>query len=186
MEIALTKEAVGRRILEFRKQPASLNSTGLTLYDKAVTAIAEALSVDEVNRIRDRHEAMRAAAKVAKNKQAEIDLAEIRFRAERKLGELMAAQREAGLMAEGHRFTGGLQENPPAPITLAEAGMLKVGNPNGFQENPLEEKPITLSEAGKVGSWRRSTLRPKGKFAYWSDAERGYANWQSLRNAQRW
>lgn len=29
-----------------------------------------------------------------------------------------------------------------------EAGLLKAGNPNGFSENPLAEKPITLSGAG--------------------------------------
>lgn len=95
--------------------------SGLARYEAACRAIAEAKSVDEVKAIRDTAEAMRAAAHIAKNKQAEIDMAEIRFRGERRLGELMAAQREAGL--------------------------LKAGNPNGFSENPLG-KPVTLAEAG--------------------------------------
>lgn len=52
---------------------------------------------------------------------------EIRFRGERRLGELMAAQREAGDMSGGGRArVCGLQENPQSePITLAEAGIDK-------------------------------------------------------------
>ncbi len=29
-----------------------------------------------------------------------------------------------------------------------DAGLLSVGNPNGFETNPLAEKPITLADAG--------------------------------------
>lgn len=105
----------------------------MVLYDRMVVAIAEAKSVDEVKGIRDSAEAMRAAARVAKNKNAEADLAEIRFRGERRLGELMADQRDAGMLSRGtagagnDNVTGGLQENPPVerPITLAEVGIDK-------------------------------------------------------------
>ena len=70
---------------------------------------------------------MRAAARIANNKQAEIDLAEIRFRAERKLGELMAAQKELLGTAQGRRSDLGLTETQveTTPITLAEAGIDK-------------------------------------------------------------
>jgi len=67
----------------------------LQRYDAACRALAEAKSVDEVKDIRNQAEAMRAYAKQAKNKQLEIDASEVRFRAERRIGELMAAQREA-------------------------------------------------------------------------------------------
>lgn len=90
-------------------------------YDKLCAALAEAKAVDEVKGIHDTAKAMSAAARIAKNKQAEADMMAIRFAAERRLGELMAAQRDIG--------------------------ELKVGNPNGFEKNPLD-KPITLSEAG--------------------------------------
>lgn len=96
----------------------------LARYDAMVTAIAAAKSVDEIKGIRDTAEAMRAAARVAKNKQAEIDLAEIRFRGERRLGEMMAAQRDAGLMAQGAN-PNWVAEKPDRPITLAEAGIDK-------------------------------------------------------------
>jgi len=58
---------------------------------------------------------------------AEADMMEIRFRAERRLGELMAAQKGVGLLRPGgngsnqHRVT----EKPNAPITLSEAGIDK-------------------------------------------------------------
>jgi hypothetical protein len=103
---------------------------GLLRYEAAVRAIADAKSVDEVKDIRDTAEALRAAARVAKNKQAEIDMAEIRIRGERRLGELMELQRKTGLMSKGAQGTGSNQHvvrvaNEPAPPTLAEAGIDK-------------------------------------------------------------
>ena len=44
---------------------------------------------------------MQAAARVAKNRQLEADAAEIRMRAERRTGEMMAAQRETVGLARG-------------------------------------------------------------------------------------
>lgn len=104
---------------------------GLVRYDAACRALAAAKSVDEVKEIHNQAEAMRAYAKQAKNKQLEIDASEIRFRAERRIGELMAAQREAGLLkAGGDRPTQEeirrVADKPiEKSITLAEAGIDK-------------------------------------------------------------
>lgn len=102
--------------------------TDLIKYDAACRAVAEAANIDEAKDLRDKGEAMRAYAKQAKNKQLEVQAAEIRIRAERRIGELMAAQRDAGEMAKGgqpHQSTG-LQKNPVAAApTLAEAGIDK-------------------------------------------------------------
>lgn len=101
-------------------------SGGLMRYEAACRAVAEAKSVDEVKDFRDKAEAMRAYAKQAKNKQLETDAAEIRIRAERRIGELMAAQREAGLMSVGAANAGWKETRvQSAPITLAEAGIDK-------------------------------------------------------------
>lgn len=100
---------------------------GLIRYEAACRAIAEAKAVDEAKDFRDRAEAMRAYAKQAKNKQLEIDAAEIRIRAERRIGELMAMQREAGLMAKppgSNQYVDRVSNGPEAP-TLAEAGIDK-------------------------------------------------------------
>jgi len=99
--------------------------TSLLRYDAACRALAEAKSVDEVKDVRDRAEAMRAYARQAKNKQLEVDAAEIRIRAERRLGEMIAGQKATVGLNEGGRPKTGLQKNPVSKPTLAEAGIDK-------------------------------------------------------------
>lgn len=104
--------------------------TDLVKYDAACRAVAEAASIDEAKGFRDKSEAMRAYAKQAKNKQLEVQAAEIRIRAERRIGELMAAQRDAGMLSTGAMGSGSNQHEvrvaeEPAPPTLAEAGIDK-------------------------------------------------------------
>jgi len=98
----------------------------LVRYDAACRAVAEAKTVDDVREISAQADAVRAYAKQAKNRQMEIDAAEIRIRAERRLGELMSAQ--AGTAGKATP-TGSNQHRvrikPDAPPTLAEAGIDK-------------------------------------------------------------
>jgi len=108
-------------------------STALVRYDAACRALAAAKTTDEVKDLRDRAEAMRAYARQAKNRQLEIDAAEIRIRAERRLGELIKAQKETvGLnkgAAAGGKKKGGSRSSYKEPRdtapTLAEAGIDK-------------------------------------------------------------
>lgn len=108
--------------------PATIDTTtSLANYDAACKALAAAKAVDEVQGIRAQAEAVRAYAKQAKNRQMEIDAAEIRIRAERRIGELMAAQGATVGKAEG-QLRRGLESNPREtsdPPTLAEAGIDK-------------------------------------------------------------
>jgi N6-adenosine-specific RNA methylase IME4 len=99
----------------------------LLKYEALKAALAEALTIDEVKDIRDRAEAMRAYARMANDVQLELDAGEYRVRAERRLGELMAAQSRAGLLSEGGRPKKTGSESDPVckPITLAEAGIDK-------------------------------------------------------------
>jgi hypothetical protein len=67
---------------------------------------------------------VRAYAKQAKNREMEVNAAEIRIRAERRLGEIMAEQKRT--------------------VGLAPAGRPKIGVSN----TPISERPPTLAEAG--------------------------------------
>ena len=104
----------------------------LPKYDAACRAIAEAKSLDEVKSIRDQASAMAACAHQAGNKHLEADAAEIRERAERRLGEMIAAQREAGSLNPGTRLigggtgAGGFVADPPADLpTFKQLGIGK-------------------------------------------------------------
>jgi N6-adenosine-specific RNA methylase IME4 len=77
--------------------------TALLRYDAACRAIAEARAVDEVKDIRDKADALRLYWRQAKNRDAEIAMAEIRFRAERRIGEIKIDLRASGELHEGGR-----------------------------------------------------------------------------------
>lgn len=90
----------------------------LIRYDAACRAIAAATKVDEVKTIRDAAVALKAYAKQAENKDLEADAWEIRTRAERRIGELVADQKAAVGLSKGGRPTKtGFRLNP---VSLAE------------------------------------------------------------------
>jgi hypothetical protein len=68
--------------------------------------------------IRDGAKMLKAYAAQTKNKQLETDAAEIRIRAERRLGQLIAQQRETVGLAKGARERG-FRKNPRSLPTLA-------------------------------------------------------------------
>jgi hypothetical protein len=79
-----------------------------------------------VRRIRNQAVMLRAYAKQAKNRQLEIDAAEIRIRAERRVGELIAEQRQGvGLAKPPGSNQHRVKVRPDARPTLADAGIDK-------------------------------------------------------------
>lgn len=94
--------------------------TALIKYEAARSALAEARSVDEVKDIRDKSEAMRAYARMAKDTQLEIDATEIRLRSERKLGQMLSEQ---DLHKGGRPSKTGSPQEPV--LTLADVGIDK-------------------------------------------------------------
>lgn len=133
--------------------PQSTN-VQLVRYDAACKALSEAKSIDEASKIRNTAEALRAYARQAKNKQLEVDAAEIRIRAERRVGELIAAQRETtGLnTGGGDRKSDRRVEDKPTDQrpTLAEAGIDKN---LADRARKLAAVPQAQFE-GMVGEWR--------------------------------
>lgn len=97
--------------------------TELSRYEVAERAIAAAEAVDEVLEIRSQAEAWRAYAKQAKNRDLEIKAARIRFRAERRLGEMLLASDRAKGGRPGDKTCSDPERVFEAPPTLAEAGI---------------------------------------------------------------
>lgn len=70
-------------------------TTALVRYDTMCRAIAQALEVDEVKKIRDQAAALAEYARQAKNREAERQCEEIRVRAEARWGDLYKASQKA-------------------------------------------------------------------------------------------
>jgi hypothetical protein len=131
----------------------------LVHYNAACKALAEAKAVDEAKKIRDVAEAMRVYAQQAKNKQLEIDAMEIRLRAERRVGELIVAQKKSvGLnkgtrgQLKGRKTSGGVKKEPPDDDrpTLADVGIDK-------KLSSVAQKLAAMSSEQfevEVGAWR--------------------------------
>jgi hypothetical protein len=143
----------------------------LQFYDAAKAALSKAVKVDEVKQIHDKAAAYKAAAKIAKDKTLEADAAEIRMRAERRLGELMDQQKKTvGLNKGGgdkrskHRDS---KKPGDAKPTLAEAGIGK----NLAQRARTAAKPSDQEFEQKVAADKEQIKSPplkvvsKGKSA---------------------
>jgi hypothetical protein len=108
----------------------TMQDVPLINYDTARRALAEAVRVDEVRAIHDQAMALKACAKIVKDQQLELDAAEIRVRAERRLGEIMAVQGKTVGKAKGAKGIGtsaGYKKTRTADAlaTLAETGIDK-------------------------------------------------------------
>ncbi len=78
-------------------------SASLVKYEAACRALADAVSVDEVMQIRDAAEMHAAAARIANNRQLEMQAVELRMRGTRKLGEIIGKQKEIDGLNKGGR-----------------------------------------------------------------------------------
>lgn len=96
--------------------------TALTLYETARSALAEARRIDEVKEILDKAEALRAYGRMANDTTLEIDAAEIRLRAERRLGGLLAEEKRTGRLTSGRPVENGSSEQP-LRVKLTDLGI---------------------------------------------------------------
>jgi len=144
----------------------------LVKYEAAKVAIAEAKAVDEIKLIRDNASAIKAAARVANDKQLEVDASEIRIRAERRLGEMIRHQKETVGLAKG----GQPYQSTPTPREGVAPRLEDVGidyklssRSQAIAAIPEDEFEETLAEHREsqqaVTAKTMETLAKKGKEA---------------------
>jgi hypothetical protein len=117
--------------------------TALIRYNAARTALAEAHAVDEVKGIRDKAEAMAAYARQAHDNEMIAWVTEIKVRAERRAGELLAEMEKA----KGVRMNGG---NTGDPTMLPPVNVPK-----------LSDLGITKNESSR---WQKLAAVPASQF----------------------
>lgn len=96
--------------------------TQLIRYEQARTALAECHKVDEVKDIRDKAEAMAAYARQAKDSELIQYATEIKVRAERRCGELLASTERAPAGRPAANASNRTTDSPP---TLADMGLTR-------------------------------------------------------------
>lgn len=129
----------------------------LVKYEAACRAIADAKAVDEVKSVMDKSKALALYARQAKNKGLEIDAAEIRMRAERRLGEMIVNQKETVGLNRG-AADGGKRESPRGAFTeprntlpkLADVGIDKKLSSTAQKMAAVPEEKFEEM----VGEWR--------------------------------
>lgn len=100
--------------------------SSLIKYEAARLALAECKTFDEAKSWVDKAEAMRAYGRIAKDKTMEVDAAEIRLRAERRLGEMLIEQKETIGLNTGAKGIGkSVVPSQNRTPTLDEAGIDK-------------------------------------------------------------
>jgi N6-adenosine-specific RNA methylase IME4 len=107
--------------------------TQLAVYEHAKEALAAAVKFDEVTQLHSAAQKAEAYARIAKDRKLQADAAEIVARAERKLGIMLRAAKDEGLISKGGR---------PANSNLTEPE-------TGADAEPVFDKtPFTLAEIG--------------------------------------
>lgn len=129
----------------------------LVRYEAACAAIAACKSVDEVKTWADKAAAMQAYGRMAKDKTLEVSAAEIRIRAERRLGEMLAATKASGGLSRGAADMGGNQHTGKlvrsSPRTAPKLANVGISKNLSSRAQKLAAVPPAEFEA-EVGEWR--------------------------------
>jgi hypothetical protein len=151
-------------------------TTALVRYEQARYALAEAHRVDEVKDIRDKAEAMAAYARQAKDSELIQYATEIKVRAERRCGELLAqTEKNTGARAKGGTSAGPVVErcDRRETPTLSDMGLTKdessryqqlAAMPAEHFETAVETAKATAGEVTTAFMLREAAKnKPQGK-----------------------
>lgn len=135
--------------------------TSLAQYSRARAALAEATKVEEVLSIRDEVEHLKLHARQIQDRALLADASTFQMRVERKLGVVLAAAKDAGLIREGRprKPKNGTSEEPFSGVTLNEVGIDK-------KLSAKAQKTATISEQAfevMVESMRDRIMSGKAK-----------------------
>jgi hypothetical protein len=120
-------------------------------YEQARHALEMARTADEVNHVRGLAAGLIAAARVAQNREMEVNAAELRLRALRRLGQLLISQKESvGFNLGGRPPETGSNSEPVIP-TLEEMGLDKKIS---MECQNMAQVPTEKFE-GQIIHWRR-------------------------------
>ena len=132
-------------------------SGALLKYDAACRALAEAHRIDEVKDILDKAEALRIYARQAKNLENEIICADIRLRAERRLGELLIDAKEQRKLHQGPQRSKSSDGAPIERIKLEDYGVDKKLSVRAQRIGHLPSQ-----EFEEISARVRETIRERG------------------------
>jgi protein gp37 len=129
-------------------------------------ALAAAKTIPEVTEVCSYYEGIRKTARGLNVRDAEIEAAEFIIRAQRKLGEMILAAKEAGALAKGARATGGpgrgkrgLKSTRVLEPTLLSAGVNKNLAHNARKLGRLDEDEFKQ----RLAAWHRSVNGGSGR-----------------------
>lgn len=144
--------------------------TEIIPYDQARIMLAEAKSVDDVKDIMDKAAAMAEYHRRASDRTLELDAVEIRMFAERRLGQMIAAQKAAVGFNKGSRsqlrgrhVSGAALTEPPEDHrpTLAEAGIVTKTGKSDTKLSAKAQKMAAIPPEqfkAKLSAWRAEAL----------------------------
>ena len=135
-------------------------TTQLVKYEAACRALADCKAVDEVKAWADKAAAMQAYARMAKDKEMETTAAEIRIRAERRLGEMLSQQKADGGLNSGSRsqFAGKTEEGLAVVANDHQKNVPKLADVGISKDlSSRAQKLAAVPEAefeAEIGEWR--------------------------------
>lgn len=127
----------------------------LLKYDEACRMVAELRTVDEAKSLASKADAVRVWARQAKNRALECDAAEIRIRAERRMGELLLEEKAAKRFSEGRPPRNCNDDEQFSRINLTELGIDRPLSARAQAVARLPEEDFL----GQLGRWREDVAR---------------------------